>query len=425
LLGAVVFGAGLAAPALSQSDKINYVEKYEYPIFREMEEYADSIQARRDSVTAEIRARQEKRKEAEEKAERTLLLDFSNIQTPESPEVFEAVFHYPRIAQFLTGTCWAFAGTSLLEAETARLTGREIKLSEMFTVYWEWVDKARRFVAERGNSRLSSGSQSNAVFRVAKEYGAVPLAAYTGLPDPNYERHNHDAMTTEIWAYLELVEKHEIWDEQRVITAVRRILDHYMTAPPEAFVFEGETHTPRTFADEVLRCVPDDYLTVMSTLSEPFYTQAELKVYDNWQHDSSYYNLPLDEWYAVMKSALQDGYSVTIGGDVSEPGMNGFADAAVVPDYDIPAHYINQHSREFRIHNRTTGNDHGVHVIGYKKIGGRDWFLTKDSSSRGRYGQYEGYMFIRGDYIRLKMLTFTVHRDSMADLLDKFAGIAE
>jgi hypothetical protein len=35
-----------------------------------------------------------------------------------------------------------------------RLTGQEIKLSEMFTVYWEYVERAKRFIAERGKAIL-------------------------------------------------------------------------------------------------------------------------------------------------------------------------------------------------------------------------------------------------------------------------------
>ena len=108
--------------------------------------------------------------------------------------------------------------------------------------------------------------------------------------------------------------------------------------------------------------------------------------------------------------------------DSGEPGLNGWDDAAFVPDFDIPQDYINQHSREYRMDNRSTTDDHGVHIIGCTELDGRDWYLIKESSSRGHWGKHIGYMFYRDDYVRLKMMEFAVHRDAVADLLKKFAG---
>jgi len=159
---------------------------------------------------------------------------------------------------------------------------------------------------------------------------------------------------------------------------------------------------------------------VMSTLAVPFYTQGEYKVPDNWWHDASYYNVPLDEWYAAIKRAAQAGYTLAIGGDVSEPGYNGFENLAVVPSFDIPQEYIDQDARELRFVNHATEDDHGIHLVGYASVGGRDWFLIKDSARSSRWGKFEGYYFYRDDYVRLKMLTFTAPREAVADLLAKF-----
>lgn len=421
LLFALALCAGLASPAATQSDKIQYIEKYEYPVFTEMEEYADSIQALRDSVTAEILERRELSKKAEEKQKRMMLLDFADIKIPTSPDVFDTVFYFPPVAQYMSGTCWAFAGTSFLESEAARLTGTKVKLSEIFTVYWEYVEKARRFAAERGDSRFSQGGEALDVIYSVGKYGTVPLETYTGLPDPGYDRHHHWPMANEIDWYLDFIKENELWSEDQVIAGVKIILDRHLGTPPTSFTYQGKSYTPRQFATDVLGLKAADYVSVMSTLSVPFYTRTELKAYDNWRRDSSYFNLPLDVWYATLKNAIRDDYSLTIGLDISEPGFNGFVDAAVVPDYDIPRGYINQHSREFRIYNETTTDDHGMHLVGYTKLRGHDWYLLKDSASRGRYGQFKGYMFLRGDYVKLKILTFTAHKQVLGKLLDKFA----
>jgi bleomycin hydrolase len=177
--------------------------------------------------------------------------------------------------------------------------------------------------------------------------------------------------------------------------------------------------TPLEFLHDVLKVDSSDYIQVMSTLSEPFYKAAKFDVPDNWRPTSSYYNLPLDEFYGRIVKAAKKGYTVCIGGDVSEPGYNGFEDAAIIPDFDIPQDYINQDSREFRIFNKTTTDDHGVHLLAYMKKGGHDWFLIKDSARSSRHGKFHGYYFYRGDYIKMKMLTYTVHKDIMKDLMPR------
>ena len=417
-LGVVVL---IAIPAWAQVDTIQYFEKYEYPIFKEMEAKTDSLKALRDSVTAQIHKRQKEQKEKVKKLKTVILLNFDRITKPESPEVFTTAFHFPPVAQYLTNTCWSYSGTSFLESEVARLTGKKIKLSEMHTVYYEFLEKARRYVAERGESEFGEGSEGNANTRILKTYGAMPLAAYPGLADTTDVRHNHEQMFEELSNYIHFIRDHEYWDETEVLGGIKVILNKYMGAPPQSFVFEGKTYTPVEFARNVLKLNPDDYVDLMSTLSAPFWTQAEFKVPDNWWHDSSYYNVPLDVWYQTLKKAISSGYTACIGGDVSEPGKNGFEDAAAIPDYDIPQNYINQHSREFRIYNGTTADDHGIHLVGYKKVGGRDWYLIKDSGSSARYGKFKGYYFFRDDFIRLKMLGYTVHKDMIKDLLPKFA----
>ena len=126
--------------------------------------------------------------------------------------------------------------------------------------------------------------------------------------------------------------------------------------------------------------------------------------------------------YGIILDSIADGRSLVIGGDVSEPGMNGPEDVAVVPSFDIPAEMIDQSAREFRFDNGTTTDDHGIHLVGHTCIGGEDWFLIKDSNRSSRQGEHEGYYFYRGDYVRLKMLTITVHRDQVADILRKVDG---
>ena len=80
---------------------------------------------------------------------------------------------------------------------------------------------------------------------------------------------------------------------------------------------------------------------------------------------------------------------------------------------------IDQDSREYRIYNKTSEDDHGIHVVGYKQYKGEDWFLIKDSGRSSRKGKFAGYLFFRGDFIKLKMLAITIHKDLLKDILPK------
>lgn len=191
-----------------------------------------------------------------------------------------------------------------------------------------------------------------------------------------------------------------------------------MGRPPQQVTYEGKPVTPREFLTNTGLNL-DDYYSLMSTSAYPFYSFQEFKYPDNWWRSQDYINVPLDEWYLVIKRSIKAGYGVAIGGDISEPGYIGARDVAFVPTFDIPEAFINQDSREYRIYNRTTGDDHGIHLVGHAFCKGKDWFLVKDSNRSSRRGQFPGYFFFRGDYIRLKMLSFMVHKDMIKDILGK------
>jgi len=411
----IVVCMALCGSVHSQQDKATYIRRVTYPLFKEMEHHADSVKAAQDSATSSIREAQKKEKKLKDSTETELRFDVSKIVRPASTDEFTTVFHFPPTPQDLTGTCWAFSGTSFIESEVYRKTGRKIKLSEMHTVYWEWVEKVRRFVRERGESVVSSGSEEEGVPRIMGMYGAVPREVYDGL-DPNYPHYSHDLLDGEIDRYLTYVKEHDLWDENAVIASVRILLDKYIGKPPESFLFEGKQYTPKSFLTDVLTIKPEDYVCLVSTLKYPFHTRCLFDASDNWRLDSSYYNLPLDEWYAVIKSAIQKGYSLSIGGGTSEPGYYGLKNIAVIPDFDIPQSYISQDSREYRIYRGTTGDDHGLHLVGFLRKGGRDWFLIKDSGSGSRKGNVKGYFFFRDDYVRLKMLSIMVSKDVVPSL---------
>ena len=123
--------------------------------------------------------------------------------------------------------------------------------------------------------------------------------------------------------------------------------------------------TPPQYLKNVLQINPDDYVDILSYEQEPFYTAVEYKVPDNWWHSTDYYNVPLEIFMDALKNAVHSGYTVSIGGDVSEAGFDRKTQCAIVPDFDIPSANINDDARQFRFSNKTTTDDHGMHLVGY------------------------------------------------------------
>jgi len=367
--------------------------------------------------------RQVKEKQKPQKMHKRFEMDQSGMTLPNDPDLYKQQWHTPPISQGNTGTCWCFSTTSMYESDVYRLTGQKIKISEIYTVYWEYVEKARRYVKERGNSAFEEGSEGNAVGRIFKKYGAVPGEVYTGLIGGR-KFHDHGDMYKEMKAYLESVRDANAWNEEEVVATIRSIMDHYIGTPPESFSWKGKTYTPKQFLSDVLKINPDDYVDILSYEQQPYWQQVEYEVPDNWWHSKEYYNVPLDVFMKALNKAVKAGYTVAIGGDVSEPGFSRETNTALIPDWDIPSAYINDDARQFRFSNHTTTDDHGMHLVGWLEKDGQMWYLIKDSSSGSRnVGEGDkkfGYYFFSTDYVKLKMMDFAVHKDAVKDVLKKF-----
>ncbi|MCZ7609501.1 MAG: peptidase C1 [Ignavibacterium sp.] len=346
-------------------------------------------------------------------------LDFSGIDLPKSKEEFKYYWHSDPVNQGQTGTCWSFSTTSFFESEVYRLTGKKVSLSQMFTAYWEYVEKVTEFVRTRGKSLVGEGSEANAVTRIYKKYGTVPRESYSGLL-PEQKAYDHSKLIKEINGYLNSVKESNAWDENEVISVVKSILNYYMTVPPTEVVVEGKKYSPKEYLSNYLKLNPDDYVDVLSYMQKPYWQQVEYQVPDNWWHSKDYYNVPLDDFMKIIKNAIKNGYTMSIGGDVSEAGYDSWTKSAVVPTFDIPSEYIDENARQFRFSNETTTDDHGIHLVGYQEKNGNTWFLIKDSGSGAFNTGDKGYYFYHEDYVKLKIMDFMVHKDAFKDYFSRF-----
>jgi len=344
-------------------------------------------------------------------------VDFSDQDFPTDLDDYKIYWHNNPISQGATGTCWSFATISFFESEIFRLKGEKVKLSEMYIAYWEYVERAKSFVKNRGEIYFAQGSEATGVLRIIKNYGIVTLSDYEGKPE-GQEFHNHSVMFREMKSYLDKVKQDNAWDEKTVVGTIKSILNHYMGKPPKKIDVDGKATTPTKYLSNVLGIDIYDYYSFMSTMSLTYNQKGELVEADNWWHCDDYYNISLDDYFKLIKTAVEKGFTMSICGDVSEPGHDSFAEISIIPTFDIPSDYINKASREYRLNNRTTTDDHCIHIVGYYNYRNSDWFLIKDSGAGGFDGPNKGYRFMHEDYIKLKMMNVMVHKDGASIILD-------
>ncbi len=234
-----------------------------------------------------------------------------------------------------SGTCWCYSTMTFLEAEILRAGGEAVHLSEMFAVRHAYMKKAEMYVRMHGHLIFAEGGAAHDVTEVIKEYGIVPTEVYTGM---NYgtELADFHEITPVMTAYLDAVIKAGDTSRRPLTTAWKRgfnaILDEYFGELPETFVWKGKEYTPKSFA-ESLPIDMDDYIDLSSFTHHPFYEQFVLEVPDNWMW-GQVYNLPMEEMMRVVDHALENGYTLAWGTDVSEKGFSRTKAIGVIPETD-------------------------------------------------------------------------------------------
>lgn len=344
--------------------------------------------------------------------------DLSGMDFPTDPDDYTQYWHFPPHSQGLTGTCWCFATISFMESEIYRISGDEIKLSEMYIVYWEYVERTRAFVEHRGDVYFAQGSEAASIPRIMKKYGIVPAAAYSGLTD-GQKFHDHSKMVREMTDYLNGIKESNAWNTVMVVSTIKEILNSYLGSPPQQFTYKNKEYSPLTFMRKVLPIIPDDYFSFMSTMSMTYDQKGELIEPDNWWHCDDYYNVKISDFMTVIDDALDSAYTVCICGDISEPAFDSWAEVGIVPEFDIPSAYIDESAREMRLKNYTTTDDHCIHIIGMQDVDGQRWYMIKDSGAGGFNGPNKGYRFIHEDYVKLKMMNIMVYKEAGRRVLDK------
>ncbi len=350
--------------------------------------------------------------------------------------------------QHRSSTCWSFSTMGFFESELLRMGKGEYDLSEMFLVHKTMEDRGERYVRLHAEGSFSPGGSFYDGIYCLQHYGLVPQEAMPGIMYGD-SLPVHSELDAVAEAYVNAIAKGKF----SKLTPVWRkglcaIYDTYLGECPESFTYNGKEYTPQSFAKE-LGLNPDDYVSITSYTHHPFYTAFAVEIPDNWRNALSY-NLPVDEMMRVIDNAINNGYTIAWGSDVSEQGFTRDG-IAVMPDASkgaeltgsdmarwtgltaadkrkeltsrpLPEMEITQEMRQQAFDNWETTDDHGMLLYGLAKDqNGKEYYMVKNSW--GDAGKYHGIWYASKAFVAYKTMNFIVHKDALPKDIAKKLGI--
>lgn len=353
------------------------------------------------------------------------------------------------------GTCWSYSALGFIESELLRMGKGEYDLSEMYIVYNTYLDRATTVIRTHGDVSFSEGGSFYDVIYGMQRFGLVPEEFMRPGVMYGDTLSNHSELSLVTGAYVNAIADSKLNSLQMTTdnTPVWRkglegIYDAYLGKRPETFEYKGKTYTPQSFYEST-GLNASDYVSLTSYTHHPFYTPFVLEIQDNWRWGQSY-NLPIDELMEVFDNAINKGYTIAWGSDVSETGFTRDG-VAVVPDSEkaaemtgsdmarwlglspkdkykeltskpMPEKEITQEMRQIAYDNWETTDDHGMQIYGIAKDQtGKEYYMVKNSW--GKAGKYNGTWYASKAFVKYKTMNIVVHKDALPKHIAKKLGI--
>ena len=374
---------------------------------------------------------------------------------PSNKPVFTVVKEIPVTSmkdQNRSGTCWDYSTLSFFEAEILKATGKKYDLCESFVANKTYMDRAIQVVRYHGDCQFAQGGSAEDVLATLKAHGICPEEAMP-FPGSLYgdSLNNFNEFFSVLEPYVAAVAKSSA---KKISNAWKNgfqgILDAYLGKCPEKFTYEGREYTPKSFM-QTLGLNLDDYVSITSYTHHPFYTGFAVEVQDNWRFPQSY-NLPMEEMMEIIDNAIEQGYTVAWGGDVSEDGFTrkGLAYAVDTKGTEslagsdmarwlklaptkrtsildslgckVPEVVPTQEMRQERFDNWELTDDHGMHIYGIAKDqNGKEYYMVKNSW--GETGDYKGTWYMTKAFIAANTMDYLVNKNAIPADIRKKLGI--
>jgi len=315
--------------------------------------------------------------------------------------------------QYVSSTCWSFAGNSFLESELIKKGKNNIDLSEMYTARLAWLQKIKLHLQKKGNNYLTPGGQFHTIQWVMKNYGMVPESVYKGRPNGELN-HDHAALDTAMTRFVsKLIKSKKAAPDAEDWKYINNLLDKYLGKVPANFTIDGKQYTPVSYLKQYLGIDPDDYMEIMSFTHHPFYKPAVFENKYNFSFDK-YMNVPFNDFESITENALGNGYTVLWNGDVTDEGFAFNDGSAFLPDT-----FSNKTlSRQLSFADSTSYMDHMMHITGLTKDeNGHKWYYVKNSW--GKINELDGFLLMDENYFAIKTAAIVVNKNAIPPVIRK------
>ena len=351
-----------------------------------------------------------------------------------------------------SGTCWDYSTLSYFEAEILKKTGKTYDLCESFVANKTYMDRAIQVVRLHGDCQFAEGGSAYDPLYCIQHYGICPEDAMP-LPGTLYgdSLNNYNEFFSLLEPYVNAVARNKaakISSQWKV--GLQGILDAYLGKCPESFTYKGKTYTPKSFAAS-LGLDWNDYVSITSYTHHPFWTAFPVEVQDNWRNPGSW-NVPMDDMMRIIDNAVENGYTIAWGGDVSEDGFTRSGLAYMIDGKkaeslagsdmakwlklsktekrnlidslgcNVPEVTPTQEQRQERLDNWELTDDHGMLIFGIAKDqNGKEYYMVKNSW--GEAGDYKGIWYMTKNFIAANTMDFMVNKNAIPKDIRKKLGI--
>jgi len=352
-----------------------------------------------------------------------------------------------------SGTCWDYSTISFFESEILKATGKTYDLCESFVANKTYMERAIQVVRYHGDCQFAQGGSAEDVLATMKNHGIVPEGTMP-FPGSLYgdSLNNFNEFFGVLEPYVAAIAKS---DAKKISNAwkngMQGILDAYLGKCPEKFTYEGKEYTPKSFMAS-LGINLNDYVNITSYTHHPFYSTFAVEVQDNWRFPQSY-NVPMDEMMQIIDNAIENGYTVAWGGDVSEDGFTRKGLAYAVDSKKtqqslkgsdmakwlkmtttkkrdiidslgctVPEIVPTQELRQERFDNWELTDDHGMLIYGVAKDqNGKEYYMVKNSW--GETGDYKGTWYMTKTFIAANTMDFLINKNAIPAEIRKKLGL--